>query len=154
MTTLNSTSQVKIKKIRVGRGIGSGKGKTSGRGVKGQKSRSGVAIKSFEGGQMPLYRRLPKRGFKKIVKRNIAIINLSDISNLLKNKKIKIQDEINIKSLSEKNLINKKYDKLKVLGKGEINEKLNITTHYISKSAREKIEKAGGLINIVKPKNI
>ena len=151
---LNTLIKTNFSKLRVGRGIGSGKGKTSGRGVKGQKSRSGVAIKSFEGGQMPLYRRLPKRGFKKIVKRNIAIINLSDISNLLKNKKIKIQDEINIKSLSEKNLINKKYDKLKVLGKGEINEKLNITTHYISKSAREKIEKAGGLINIVKPKNI
>tara|TARA_B100000945_G_scaffold227670_1_gene184286 strand:+ start:121 stop:582 length:462 start_codon:yes stop_codon:yes gene_type:complete len=150
---LNTLIKTNFSKLRVGRGIGSGKGKTSGRGVKGQKSRSGVAIKSFEGGQMPLYRRLPKRGFKKIVKRNIAIINLSDISNLLKNKKIKIQDEINIKSLSEKNLINKKYDKLKVLGKGEINEKLNITTHYISKSAREKIEKAGGLINIVKQKN-
>ena len=151
---LNTLIKTNFSKLRVGRGIGSGKGKTSGRGVKGQKSRSGVAIKSFEGGQMPLYRRLPKRGFKKIVKRNIAILNLSDISSLLKNKKIKIQDEINIKSLSEKNLINKKYDKLKVLGKGEINEKLNITTHYISKSAREKIEKAGGLINIVKPKNI
>ena len=151
---LNTLIKTNFSKLRVGRGIGSGKGKTSGRGVKGQKSRSGVAIKSFEGGQMPLYRRLPKRGFKKIVKRNIAIINLSDISNLLKNKKIKIQDEINIKSLFEKKLINKKYDKLKVLGKGEINEKLNITTHYISKSAREKIEKAGGLINIVKPKNI
>ena len=151
---LNTLIKTNFSKLRVGRGIGSGKGKTSGRGVKGQKSRSGVAIKSFEVGQMPLYRRLPKRGFKKIVKRNIAIINLSDISNLLKNKKIKIQDEINIKSLFEKKLINKKYDKLKVLGKGEINEKLNITTHYISKSAREKIEKAGGLINIVKPKNI
>ena len=151
---LNTLIKTNFSKLRVGRGIGSGKGKTSGRGVKGQKSRSGVAIKSFEGGQMPLYRRLPKRGFKKIVKRNIAIINLSDISNLLKNKKIKIQDEINIKSLSEKNLINKKYDKLKVLGKGEISEKLNVTTHYISKSAREKIEKAGGLINIVKQKNI
>ena len=151
---LNTLIKTNFSKLRVGRGIGSGKGKTSGRGVKGQKSRSGVAIKSFEGGQMPLYRRLPKRGFKKIIKRNIAIINLSDISNLLKNKKIKIQDEINIKSLFEKKLINKKYDKLKVLGKGEINEKLNITTHYISKSAREKIEKAGGLINIVKQKNI
>ena len=151
---LNTLIKTNFSKLRVGRGIGSGKGKTSGRGVKGQKSRSGVAIKSFEGGQMPLYRRLPKRGFKKIVKRNIAILNLSDISSLLKNKKIKIQDEINIKSLSEKNLINKKYDKLKVLGKGEISEKLNVTTHYISKSAREKIEKAGGLINIVKQKNI
>ena len=76
MTTLNNTTQVKIKKMRVGRGIGSGKGKTSGRGMKGQKSRSGVAIKSFEGGQMPLFRRLPKRGFNPIKKEKIAIINL------------------------------------------------------------------------------
>ena len=79
MTTLNTTAQVKIKKIRVGRGIGSGKGKTSGRGVKGQKSRSGVAIKSFEGGQMPLYRRLPKRGFHPIRKDKIAVLNLDKL---------------------------------------------------------------------------
>ena len=108
---LNTLVKTNYSKMRVGRGIGSGKGKTSGRGVKGQKSRSGVAIKSFEGGQMPLYRRLPKRGFKKIVKKNIAIINLSDLAILLKNKKIKAQDEINIKSLSEKKVIGKKYSK-------------------------------------------
>ena len=94
-------------KIRVGRGIGSGKGKTSGRGVKGQKSRSGVAIKSFEGGQMPLYRRLPKRGFKSFNKKDIAIINLSDIENFVKNKKINTTDELNIKSLKDKKLIKK-----------------------------------------------
>ena len=85
MTNLNSTSQIKIKKMRVGRGIGSGKGKTSGRGVKGQKSRSGVAIKSFEGGQMPLYRRLPKRGFKSVNKVKVAILNLSNIQKIFKN---------------------------------------------------------------------
>ena len=151
--TLNTTGKVINKKIRVGRGIGSGKGKTSGRGIKGQKSRSGVAIKSFEGGQMPLYRRLPKRGFKRIFKKNIAILNLSDLTLFIKNKVIKPQEEINMKNLSQKNLIRKKFDKLKILGKGDIKEKLNITTDFISKSARSKIEKAGGSINIIKPKN-
>tara|TARA_B100001741_G_C16477890_1_gene563378 strand:+ start:397 stop:858 length:462 start_codon:yes stop_codon:yes gene_type:complete len=149
---LNTLTKTNYKKMRVGRGIGSGKGKTSGRGVKGQKSRSGVAIKSFEGGQMPLFRRLPKRGFKRIHKKNIAILNLSDLNLFLKNKKIKLQDEINVKNLLEKNLIRKKYDKLKILGKGEINEKLKISTDFISKSARSKIEKAGGSINIPKKK--
>ena len=151
---LNTLVKTNYPKLRVGRGIGSGKGKTSGRGVKGQKSRSGVAIKSFEGGQMPLYRRLPKRGFKKIGKKNIAILNLSDLTLFLKNKKIKIQDEISIKNLSEKKLIGKKYSKLKILGKGELKEKLKITTDFISKSARSKIEKAGGSINLLKQKNI
>ncbi len=151
---LNTLAKTNFPKLRVGRGIGSGKGKTSGRGVKGQKSRSGVAIKSFEGGQMPLYRRLPKRGFKKIGKKNIAILNLADLTLFLKNKKIKTQDEINIKNLSEKKLIGKKYNKLKILGKGDIKEKLKITTDFISKSARSKIEKAGGSINVPKQKNI
>ena len=152
MTTLNTTSQVKIKKIRVGRGIGSGKGKTAGRGMKGQKSRSGVAIKSFEGGQMPLYRRLPKRGFKKINKKNIVIINLEDLEFFLKNKKIKLGDEININYLVEKRLIRKKYDKLKILGKGDLKNKLKISTDFISKSAQLKIEKAGGSVIISKNK--
>ena len=101
MITLNTRQKINKPKIRVGRGIGSGKGKTSGRGVKGQKSRSGVAIKSFEGGQMPLYRRLPKRGFKSLNKLNkkkfIAVLNLKDIENFLKNKKINNKEEINIK---------------------------------------------------------
>ena len=151
---LNSLVKTNYSKLRVGRGIGSGKGKTSGRGVKGQKSRSGVAIKSFEGGQMPLYRRLPKRGFKRIFKKNIAILNISDLTLFLKNNDIKPQEEINMKNLCQKNLIRKKFDKLKILGKGDIKEKLNIRTDFISKSARSKIEKAGGSINIIKPKNI
>ena len=154
MTRLNTSGKVITKKIRVGRGIGSGKGKTSGRGHKGQKSRSGVAIKSFEGGQMPLYRRLPKRGFKTINKKNIAILNLSDINMLIKNKKIKPQDEISIKNLSEKKIIRNKYDKLKILGKGDLNEKLIIKADFISKSARIKIEKAGGSINLAKQKTL
>ena len=151
---LNTLIKINHSKLRVGRGIGSGKGKTSGRGVKGQKSRSGVAIKSFEGGQMPLYRRLPKRGFKTVRKKSTAILNLSDINVLIKRKKIKPQEEISIKNLSEKKIIGKKYDKLKILGKGDLKEKLVIKTDFISNSARAKVEKAGGSINISKPKSL
>ena len=129
--------------------MGSGKGKTSGRGVKGQKSRSGVAIKSFEGGQMPLYRRLPKRGFKSFNKKQIAIINLSDIKNFVKNKKINTTDELNIKSLKDKRLIKKDISFLKKIGNDELKEKLKVSTNFVSKSAKSKIEKAGGSINIV-----
>ena len=149
---LNSLVKTNTSKIRVGRGIGSGKGKTSGRGVKGQKSRSGVAIKSFEGGQMPLYRRLPKRGFNNLnsinKKKLIAKLNLKDIENFLKKKRINAKDEISIKYLKEKKIIRNKYEKLKVLGGGEIKEKLKITTDFISKSAKSKIEKSGGSVNI------
>ena len=107
MTLLNTTGKVTKTKIRVGRGIGSGKGKTSGRGIKGQKSRSGVAIKSFEGGQMPLYRRLPKRGFNSINKSLIAIMNLEKIQSYIDQKKININDTINTKLLIKLKLINK-----------------------------------------------
>tara|TARA_B100001121_G_scaffold245338_1_gene220190 strand:- start:44 stop:496 length:453 start_codon:yes stop_codon:yes gene_type:complete len=147
---LNNLVKNNKKKIRVGRGIGSGKGKTSSRGHKGQKSRSGVAIKSFEGGQMPLYRRLPKRGFNSIVKKNIAILNLSNIQNIFDNKKIEIKNILDLKILKEKNIINKKFSKLKILGKGELKGKIELTAHFASKQAREKIEKAGGKINIIK----
>ncbi len=149
---LNSLLKTNYSKIRVGRGIGSGKGKTSGRGVKGQKSRSGVAIKSFEGGQMPLYRRLPKRGFKKINQRSIAIMNLEDLQTLIKNKKITPQEEIDLKLLIQKKIINKKYDFLKILGKGELKQKLKINTDFVSKSAHTKIEKAGGSITLSQKK--
>ena len=152
MTNLNSTSKVKIKKMRVGRGIGSGKGKTSGRGVKGQKSRSGVAIKSFEGGQMPLYRRLPKRGFNPLKKEKIAIINLDKIQNLIETKKINKDTEINIDLLKKTKIISKPYHKIKILGSGEIKDKINLRVDFISKSAKEKLEKAGGTINL-KQKN-
>ena len=147
---LNNLEKTNTSKIRVGRGIGSGKGKTSGRGVKGQKSRSGVAIKSFEGGQMPLFRRLPKRGFNSINKKKIAIFNLSDIENFIKNKKIKTNEEVNIKALKEKKLIKKDLKLLKILGKGDLKEKIKITSNFVSKSAKLKIEKAGGSINILK----
>ena len=157
MIRLNNRPKINKSKIRVGRGIGSGKGKTSGRGVKGQKSRSGVAIKSFEGGQMPLYRRLPKRGFKSLStlnkKKFVAILNLKDIENFLKNKKINSKEEINIKYLKDKNIVKNKFLKLKVLGTGELKQKLTIKTDFISKSAKDKIEKAGGLVNILNTSN-
>ncbi len=148
MTNLNSTSKVKAKKIRVGRGIGSGKGKTSGRGVKGQKSRSGVAIKSFEGGQMPLYRRLPKRGFNPLKKEKIAIINLHKIQNLIETKKINIDSQINIDFLKKNKIISKSFNKIKVLGSGEIKDKIDLNVDFISKSAKEKLEKVGGIISL------
>ena len=148
MTNLNSTSQVKIKKMRVGRGIGSGKGKTSGRGVKGQKSRSGVAIKSFEGGQMPLYRRLPKRGFNPLKKEKIAIINLEKIQSLIETKKINKDSQINIDLLKKTKIISKSFRKIKVLGLGEIKDKINLSVDFISKSAKEKLEKAGGTVSL------
>ena len=136
--------------IRVGRGIGSGKGKTSSRGHKGQKSRSGVAIKSFEGGQMPLYRRLPKRGFKPIRNKLIAVLNLSKIQNIIEKSKNEISKNLSLKTLKERNLINKRYKKLKILGSGEIKNNVEISAHFASKQALEKIEKAGGKISIIK----
>ena len=148
MTNLNNTASIKIKKIRVGRGIGSGKGKTSGRGIKGQKSRSGVAIKSFEGGQMPLYRRLPKRGFNSLQKEKISILNLENIQNFIERNIIKTGTLINIDSLKKVKILNKSITKFKVLGNGEIKNKIEIEVDFISKSAKEKIEKLGGKINI------
>ena len=147
---LNNLVKFKKKKIRVGRGIGSGKGKTSGRGVKGQKSRSGVAIKSFEGGQMPLYRRLPKRGFNPIIKNKIAILNLDKIQSYIDKKSIKPSDTLNEDLLKKLNLISKNSNKLKILGQGEIKTKINIVADLASKSALQKLEKLGGSIQIKK----
>jgi|TARA_B100000959_G_scaffold248506_1_gene275441 large subunit ribosomal protein L15 len=148
MTNLNSSLQVKIKKMRVGRGIGSGKGKTSGRGVKGQKSRSGVAIKSFEGGQMPLYRRLPKRGFNPIKKQKVAILNLDKIQKFIDNKKINQDTQIDIEILKKTKIISKSSNKIKILGKGDIKTKINLDVDFVSKSAKEKLEKIGATINL------
>ena len=148
MTSLNSLNNLKTKKIRVGRGIGSGKGKTSGRGVKGQKSRSGVAIKSFEGGQMPLYRRLPKRGFNPIRKNDLAIINLGDLQKLIDNKKISTDSKINIDTFKKSKLFRKSINKFKVLSSGDFNSKIDIEVDYSSKIAKEKIQKAGGQITV------
>jgi len=150
MSTLNNLGKTTRKKMRVGRGIGSGKGKTCGRGVKGQKSRSGVAIKAFEGGQMPLYRRLPKRGFNSFGKINIAIMNLEKIQTFIDEKTINSNDLINTDLLKKMKLINKNSQKLKILGTGEIKDKIKIEADLISKSAREKLEKAGGTVQIKK----
>ena len=147
---LNNLVKNNKKKIRVGRGIGSGRGKTSSRGHKGQKSRSGVAIKSFEGGQMPLYRRLPKRGFKALSKKNTAILNLSKIQSIYEKNKDKLNTSLDLESLKDKKFINKKYSQLKILGTGELKIKVDITAHHASKQAKEKIEKIGGKLNILK----
>tara|TARA_A100000164_G_scaffold376037_1_gene412243 strand:- start:1305 stop:1757 length:453 start_codon:yes stop_codon:yes gene_type:complete len=147
---LNNLIKNNRKKIRVGRGIGSGKGKTSSRGHKGQKSRSGVAIKSFEGGQMPLYRRLPKRGFKSINKNLTAILNLSKIQTIINKSKNNIKNSLDLDILKEKKLLSKKFLKLKILGTGEIKNNIEISAHFASKQALSKIEKAGGKISIIK----
>ncbi len=148
MNILNSTVKIKSNKKRLGRGIGSGKGKTSGRGVKGQKSRSGVAIKSFEGGQMPLYRRLPKRGFNPIKKIKIAKINLDQLQNFIDKKRINSTDQINLEILKKNKIINKSYSKFKILANGNLNSKLDIEADFSSVSAKDKIEKLGGIIKI------
>tara|TARA_B100000989_G_C19418090_1_gene417386 strand:- start:379 stop:837 length:459 start_codon:yes stop_codon:yes gene_type:complete len=152
MNILNNTIKLKRNKKRLGRGIGSGKGKTSGRGVKGQKSRSGVAIKSFEGGQMPLYRRLPKRGFNPIKKQTIAKINLDQLQKFIDAKKITIDNQINLESLKKNKLINKSFLKFKILGNGDLKSKLDILADFSSMTAKSKIEKLGGILNIKNPK--
>ena len=144
MTSLNNREKINKIKIRVGRGIGSGKGKTSGRGVKGQKSRSGVSIKSFEGGQMPLYRRLPKRGFNPIKnKGKFAVINLSKIQSLIDKKIISSENKIDLKLLKSHNLIKKNVTKFKILGMGDLKSKITIDTNLVSKSAKNKLSKTG-----------
>tara|TARA_Y100001958_G_C21174709_1_gene505779 strand:+ start:255 stop:707 length:453 start_codon:yes stop_codon:yes gene_type:complete len=147
---LNQLVKTNKKKIRVSRGIGSGKGKTGGRGHKGQKSRSGVAIKSYEGGQMPLYRRLPKRGFSSLNKVKVAKLNLSTLQNIQDKKIFNNTETINLKSLKEKKLLNKKYSKLKILAMGDLKSKIEISADYASKQAQSKIEKLGGKINLIK----
>ena len=153
MTRLNTISQIKVKKMRVGRGIGSGKGKTSGRGHKGQKSRSGVAIKSFEGGQMPLYRRLPKRGFNSIKKIRVGKINLGKIQLFIEQKKINKSEKISLDLLKKLKIINKNSIKLKILGFGEVKENVNIEADLFSKSAKLKLEKIGGTFQLSRSKD-
>ena len=149
MTSLNNSNKITTKKIRVGRGIGSGKGKTSGRGHKGQKSRSGVAIKSFEGGQMPLYRRLPKRGFNPIKKDSLGKINLGKVQYFIEKNSISNTDKINLDLLKKLNIVNKKSKKLKILGSGEIKNKVIIEANFFSKSAKDKLEKKGGTAQVL-----
>ena len=148
MSFLNNTVKTKTLKKRLGRGIGSGKGKTSGRGVKGQKSRSGVSINSFEGGQMPLYRRLPKRGFNPIKKKKIAKINLDQLQSFLDNKKIDAENHINLETLQKNKIINKSYSKYKILANGNLTSKINIEVDFSSIAAKEKVEKLRGILRI------
>ena len=148
MSNLNNNTKVKIKKKRLGRGIGSGKGKTSGRGVKGQKSRSGVAIKSFEGGQMPLYRRLPKRGFNPVNKDKIAKINLDQLQSFVDKQRIDISNQINLETLKKSNIISKSYLKFKILANGNLKSKIDIKADFSSIAAKEKIEKLGGVLEL------
>ena len=148
MNFLNNNIKIKISKKRLGRGIGSGKGKTSGRGVKGQKSRSGVAIKSFEGGQMPLYRRLPKRGFNPINKNKIAKINLEQLQNFVNNNRIDPKSQINLESLKKNKIINKSCIKYKILANGNLTSKITIEADYSSVAAKDKIEKIGGILKL------
>ncbi len=151
LNSLVNLRKKKISKKRLGRGIGSGTGKTSGRGHKGQKSRSGVSLKGFEGGQMPLYRRLPKRGFNSFKnKENIALINLSKIQQIIKKQKNISNDIINLANLQKSKIINNKFKKIKLLGSGEIKEKYNFEVNYVSKSAKEKVEKLGGKVTLIK----
>ena len=150
MINLSSTSIIKEKKIRPGRGIGSGKGKTSGRGHKGQKSRRGVAIKSFEGGQMPLYRRLPKRGFNPIKKKDVAKLNIGKIQYFIDKKKINANEKISLNLLKKLKIVSGKSNKIKILGSGDLKNKIDIEVDFVSKSVKEKLDKTGSAVKILK----
>jgi large subunit ribosomal protein L15 len=139
------------KRMRVGRGIGSGKGKQAGRGGKGQTARSGVRIKGFEGGQMPLHRRLPKRGFHNIFRLEFAEINLDRIQDAIDAKLLDAKDTINAESLVKSRVLRRSKDGVRLLGRGEIKVKLNIEVHGASKSAIAAVEKAGGTVKILAP---
>ena len=136
------------KRMRVGRGPGSGKGKTAGRGIKGQKSRSGVAINAYEGGQMPLYQRLPKRGFNKPNQKKFAVVNLGIIQKFIDAKKLDIKGEITEDTLVEAGIVRRKLDGIRVLGKGEFSAKIKLNVTGASKSAVAAVEKAGGSLTV------
>ena len=133
---------------RVARGIGSGSGKTGGRGVKGQKSRSGVAVNGFEGGQMPIYRRLPKRGFNNHFAKEYAVVNLDTLQKAVDAGKLNAED-INIEALLKAGVVSKKLDGIRLLARGAITSKVNVTVNSASKSAVAAVEKAGGKVNFV-----
>ena len=139
------------KRMRVGRGIGSGKGKTSGRGGKGQTARSGVRIKGFEGGQMPLHRRLPKRGFNNIFRLDFAEINLDRLQQAIDAKLVDVKETVTIESLVKSGVIRRAKDGLRLLGRGELTAKIAVEVHGASKSAVAAVEKAGGTVTILAP---
>jgi large subunit ribosomal protein L15 len=140
------------RRVRVGRGIGSGLGKTGGRGVKGQKSRTGVAIKGFEGGQMPLYRRLPKRGFSKWRRKDFNALNLGALQVAIDDGRVDASQPINVESLVSAGVLRRAKDGVRILGGGEIKAVVNVTVDHATESARAAIEKAGGSVNIIEKK--
>jgi large subunit ribosomal protein L15 len=139
-------------RVRVGRGIGSGLGKTAGRGVKGQKARTGVAIKGFEGGQMPLYRRLPKRGFTKWRRKNFNTLNLGALQDAINAGRIDAAKPIDVASLVETGVVRRAKDGLRILGQGELTSKVTLTVDHATASAKAAIEKVGGTLNIIEQK--
>ena len=139
------------KRMRVGRGIGSGKGKTAGRGGKGQTARSGVRIKGFEGGQMPIHRRLPKRGFNNIFRLEFAEINLDRIQQAIDSKLVYVKETVTAESLVKTGVLRRAKDGLRLLGRGELKAKLTVEVHGASKSAIEAVEKAGGTVKVLAP---
>ena len=139
------------KRMRVGRGIGSGKGKQAGRGGKGQTARTGVRIKGFEGGQMPLHRRLPKRGFNNVFRVEYAEINLDRLQEAIDAKLIDVKDTVNAESLVKSGVVRRAKGGIRLLGRGEIKAKINVEVHGASKSAVAAVEKAGGTVKILAP---
>ena len=138
-------------RMRIGRGIGSGKGKTGGRGVKGQKSRTGVAIKAFEGGQMPLYRRLPKRGFHNLFAKDLNEVNLARLQQAGDAGKLDASKPVTEAALIEAGVLSKKRDGVKVLGRGELTTKLDLEVYAVSKRVSDAIEKLGGKVTLLAP---
>jgi len=144
LNKLNDNDGAKSSKKRLGRGVGSGLGKTSGKGHKGQKSRSGVSIKGFEGGQMPIHRRLPKRGFNKHNRKVYRILNLGDLQKVIDNGKIDIKKEINSSVILSSGVIKNLKDGIRILARGKITSKVNILVDGASKNAVEQVKKVGG----------
>ena len=151
LSDIADNSGARKKRMRVGRGIGSGKGKTSGRGGKGQTARSGVRIKGFEGGQMPLHRRLPKRGFNNVFRLDFAEINLDRLQEAIDAKLVDVGSVVNAESLVKTGVLRRAKDGMRLLGRGELKAKLNIEVHGASKSAIAAVEKAGGTVKILAP---
>jgi large subunit ribosomal protein L15 len=151
LSDISDNAGSRKKRMRVGRGIGSGKGKQSGRGGKGQTARSGVRIKGFEGGQMPLHRRLPKRGFTNIFRVEYAEINLDRIQQAVDSKLIDVKETVNAESLVKSGVVRRSKGGIRLLGRGELKAKLNLEVHGASKSAIAAVEKAGGSVKILAP---
>jgi len=151
LSDIADNSGARKKRMRVGRGIGSGKGKTAGRGGKGQTARSGVRIKGFEGGQMPLHRRLPKRGFNNVFRLDFAEINLDRLQEAIDAKLVDVGSVVNAESLVKTGVLRRAKDGMRLLGRGELKSKLDIEVHGASKSAIAAVEKAGGTVKILAP---